>query len=204
MRRIGRRPGGGWITRGLNGEQQAPIEASVLRSIGAAWVVALVVVTFLTHPRPGLQGRGLLVLAGFALMLGSALLVRPGRSGPPGAGPAPSNTGRVIWGLLGVTAGGIVLALVQPSGIWLAAPYFVAIVGAVTLDRRWGLIMLAIAITPFTVGALAGGHVGTALSSSISIIPWYLILRLMRLLGERNRMLDASRAAEAQAAVVAE
>jgi signal transduction histidine kinase len=182
----------------------APIEAVVLRSIGTAWLIALVAVTFMSHPHPGLQGRGLLVLAGFVIMVGSAVCARQRWSGPPGGRAPFADVRQTVASLLGVTAGAAVLALVQPDGIWLTGPYFVAIVAATTLDRRWGAIMLLVGIAPFTIGALIKGEVGTALSASVSIAPWYLILRLMRLLGERNRMLDASREAEAEAAVSAE
>ena len=199
-----RRLGGRWIWRGVGDERKAPIEAAVLRSIGSAWLIALVVVTFTNDPRPGLHGRGPLVLAGFALMVASALTARPKWDGPPGSRPPLTDFRRTIAALLGVTAGAGVLALVQPHGIWPAGPYFVAIVAAGTLDRRWGAIMLGAGTMPFTIGALIEGKVGTALSVSVAIVPWYLILRLMRLLGERNRMLQASREAEAQAAVAEE
>lgn len=193
-----------WLTRGTSEGDRGRTEVAVLRGIGGGWLVALVAVTFLSHPRPGLHGRGLLVLAGFALMVASACLVRPRWDAPPGSRRQIAGFRQTIAALLGVTAGAAILAIVQPNGIWLAGPYFVAIVAAGALDRRWGAIMLVVGIAPFTIGSLIHGHVGDALSSSVAIAPWYLILRLMRLLGERNRMLDASRAAEAEAAVTAE
>lgn len=107
--------------------------------------------------------------------------------------------------LLGVIAGAGALALVQPSSsVWLAGPYFVAIMAAVMLDRRTGVMMLVVAVVPFAIGALVEGDVGTAVSVLVGVVPWYLMLRLMRMLGERNRALDASREAQAEAAVLAE
>jgi signal transduction histidine kinase len=181
----------------------APFEAVALRSIGTAWLLAVVVVTFVTTPRPGFEGRGLIVLLGFALMIGSSLASQPDWDGPPGEKPLEGER-RMVLSLLGVTAGASILALVQSHGIWLAGPYFVAIMAATRLSRRTGAIMLVIGIAPFTIGALVSGDVGTAISASVGVVPWYLILRLMRLLGERNRALDLSHAAEAEAAVVAE
>ena len=177
----------------------------MLRSIGFAWILALFVVTFTTSPRPGLHGRGPIVFAGFVLLLVSSIASQPHWNGPAGAMPiSASDERRTILGLLGVTAGAAVLALAQPHGIWLAGPYFVAIMAATRLGRRSGALMLVIGIAPFFIGALIKGDVGTAISVSVGVVPWYLILRLTRLLGERNRALDASRAAEASAAVVAE
>ncbi len=193
-----------WMTRGeCEKPHSAPVEAVVLRSIGTAWLVAVVVVTFATEPRPGFRGEGLIVLLGFLLMVGSSLASQPDWDGPPGEKPLDGER-RMVLSLLGVTAGAAILALAQPNGIWLAGPYFVAIMAATRLSRRTGAIVLAIGIVPFTVGALVKGEVGTAISASVGVLPWYLILRLMRLLGERNRALDVSRAAEAEAAVVAE
>ncbi|HEX3803993.1 MAG TPA: histidine kinase [Solirubrobacteraceae bacterium] len=195
----------GWLTRGVEGKPHAaPIEAAVLRSIGSAWLIAVFVVTFTTHPHPGLHGRGLIVLLGFALLLGSSLASQPRWTGPPGTMAITGSEHRTVLALLGVTAGAAVLALVQPNGIWLAGPYFVAIIAATRLSRRSGALMLVVGIAPFTIGALIKGDLGTALSASVGVAPWYLILRLMRLLGERNRALDVSRAAEADAAVIAE
>jgi signal transduction histidine kinase len=189
------------IGRGIGDNRAAPVEARVLRSIGLTWLVALVIVTFTTHPYPGFRGRSLFVLTGFAVMILSAAAAR---SGPRGIRPAAVDKRPTIGALIGVTVGASVLALAQPHGIWLAGPYFVAIMAAITLDRKWGAITLLIGIAPFTIGALIEGQIGSALGSSVGVVPWYLILRLMRLLGERNRMLDASRKAEAEAAVSAE
>lgn len=196
----------GWLNRDMDDgrEHKAPIEAAVLRSIGMAWLIALLVVTATTRPHPGFHGHGLLTLAGFALLVGSSFAVKPRWDRPPGAVADGQNQRRTVKALLGVTAGAAVLALVQPHGIWVAGPYFVAIMSAIKLDRRTGAIMLLVGILPFTIGALVQGDVGTALSVSVGVVPWYLILRLMRLLGERNRELVTSREAEAEAAVAAE
>jgi signal transduction histidine kinase len=205
MFRILRRGVGGWLTRDINGRPRgAPVEAVVLRTIGFGWLVAVLVATFATRPHPGFHGRGLLVLAGFLLLVGSSVATQPRWTRPPGAEDCTRSRRRTVVTLIGVTAGAAVLALVQPHGIWLAGPYFVAIMAATTLDRRTGALMLLVGVVPFTIGALVKDSVGSAVSASVGVVPWYLILRLMRLLGERNRALDVSRASEARAAVVAE
>jgi peptidoglycan/LPS O-acetylase OafA/YrhL len=122
------------IGRGIGDNRPAPVEARVLRSIGFTWLVALVIVTFTTHPHPGFRGRSLFVLTGFAVMVLSAAAARPG---PPRVRPAAVDRRPTIGALIGVTVGASVLALAQPHGIWLAGPYFVAIMAAITLDRKW-------------------------------------------------------------------
>lgn len=195
-----------WLARGMNNDGRVgPPEAVVLRTVGLGWLTAIVVVSFTTDPRPGLHGRGLFVLLGLVLVFAGAALARPQTDGPPGSRPiSPGSQPRTIVALFVVAAASAVLAIVQPHGIWLAGPYFIAIVAATSLDRRWGAIMLLVGIVPFTVGALIKGNVGAALSTSVGVAPWYLILRLMRLLGERNRTLAESRASEAEAAAAAE
>ena len=188
----------------MNSQATRPAEARILRSIGVGWLAVLVAFTATTRPLPGLSGRGLPVLAGVALMAVCGILARPRGGGPPGARTLNRRPGPQMALLLGVVAGAVLLAVYQPNGIWLAGPYYVAIVAASTLDRRWGAMMLAAGTAPFTLGALVQGRFDTALSASVAIIPWYLILRLMRMLGERNRELEASRTAAVEAAAQAE
>ncbi|WP_249020487.1 sensor histidine kinase [Conexibacter sp. S30A1] len=188
----------------MSSASSTPTEARVLRSIGAGWLVVLVVFTATTAPQPGLSAHGLPVLAGATLMAVCAVLGRPRGGGPPGARTLSPAQGRQMTLLLGVVAGAVLLAIYQPNGVWLAGPYYVAIVAASTLDRRWGAVMLTAGTAPFTLGALVQGRFDTALSASVAIIPWYLILRLMRMLGERNRELEASRTAAVEAAAQAE
>jgi signal transduction histidine kinase len=187
----------GWLTRDMTGrDASAPAEAIALRSIGLAWVLACVVVTFTVHPRPGLHGRGLVVLAALVALLSSAVAAQLQRRSV--------SPRRTIGALLGVTAAAAVLAIDQPHGIWQAGPYFVAIVAAMCLDRRTGALVLLVAIAPFAIGSLIKGQVGTAVSVSAGVAPWYLVMRLMRRLRDQRDALDVSRAAQASAAAAAE
>jgi signal transduction histidine kinase len=188
----------------MSTETTPPAEAWALRGIGVGWLLALVVFTLTTRPLPALSGPGLPVLAGGALMALCAIAARPRGGRLPGTGVPTPKQRRQMALLLGVIAGAALLAVYQPNGIWLAGPYYVAIVAASTLDRRRGAVMLVAGTAPFTLGALLQGHFDTALSASVAIAPWYLILRLTRMLGARNRELEASRTAAVQAAAQAE
>ncbi|HWD69369.1 MAG TPA: histidine kinase [Solirubrobacteraceae bacterium] len=181
-----------------------PAEVIPLRIIGLAFVFAFAVTSWEQHPRPGFHGRGLLVLTGFMMLTLSIILTRPSRTRLLDAKPDPVHVRRTVIGLIGVIAGTIVLALEQPNGMWEAGPYLVAIMAATRLDRRAGGLIMAAAIGPLTVGALIKGSYGTALSISIGVLPWYLVMRLMRSLRERHEELLASRAAEARNAASAE
>jgi signal transduction histidine kinase len=181
-----------------------PAEVVPLRIIGVAFLVAFAVTSWEQHPRPALHGRGLLVLGGFVMLAGSIVITRPSRVRLVAAKKDPVEVRRTLIGLTGVIAGTIVLALVQPDGLWEAGPYMVAIMAATRLERRPGALVMLASIGPLTIGALIRGAYGTALSISIGVLPWYLVMRLMRSLRERHEELLASRAAEARNAVSAE
>jgi signal transduction histidine kinase len=193
------------LMRDLAGRELAlPPEVTPLRAIGIAFLTAFLVDTFSTVPRASFDGRGLVVLAALALVVASVVVARPTRVRVVGPQVATVEGRRTIAGLCGVIAGTIVLALEQPNGMWEAGPYLVAIMAATRLDRRSGALIMVAAIAPFTIGSLVDGSYGTALSISIGVLPWYLVMRLMRSLRERHEELLASRAAEARAAVSAE
>ncbi len=193
------------LMRDLHGREMVlPPEVIPLRAIGLAFLIAFAVTSWEVHPRPALHGRGLLVLGGFLCLAASVFIARPTRvriAGPPSM---TVEGRRTIIGLSGVIVGTIVLALEQPHGMWEAGPYLVAIMAATRLDRRTGALIMLAAIGPLTIGALIKGDYGTALSISIGVLPWYLVMRLMRSLREQHEELIASRAAEARAAVSAE
>ena len=190
---------------GDDGEERClPVEVVPLRMVGLGFLVAFAITSFGTHPRPGLHGHGMLVLIGFLVLAASVVAARPARIRLAEAKKDPVEVRRTLIGLAGVIAGTIVLALFQPNGMWEAGPYLVAIMAATRLDRRPGALIMAASIVPLTIGALVKGSYGTALSISIGVLPWYLVMRLMRSLRERHEELLASRAAEARNAVSAE
>jgi len=195
-----------WRTRDLTGGKAAiPAEGIALRCLGFGSLIVFVSSTLTTHPLPSLHGRGLLVLAGAVVLVAGAIAVRPlrirlvERPDHP-----PASIAITIAGVVAVIAGAVLLEIEQPHGIWQIAPYFVVIIAATRLDRRMGLLTLAGAIAPFAIVLLIQGHHGTALSVAVGVLPWFLLLRLMRRLIVQRDELDASRASQARAAAAAE
>jgi len=179
---------------GLPGEPRAT-EVAVLRTFGLAYLVVCLVVTCITDPRPSLEGEGLPVLLAVIGLVAGVVLTNPSRELPER---------RVVTGLLVVAASSAVLAGLQPSGLWQASPYFIAVIAAMRLHRRIGLWVLGVSLV--TIGAVvaADGEWGRALSVPAAAIPWYLVVRLMRAFRDQSVELELSRAAEAEAAAVAE
>jgi signal transduction histidine kinase len=182
-----------WFTgsRFGSGETRASAEAIVLRCFGTAYLVAFLVETFTSRPYPGLHGRGAVILAATIAFVAAAVSTQPQR--------ADLSVQRRVAALLAMTAAAAVLAVVQPHGIWTAAPIFVAIVAALRLERLPGVLTLACSLAVLVIISLIAER-GGSLSLPISAVVFFLVLRLMRQLREQGDVLAESRAAEARTA----
>jgi signal transduction histidine kinase len=189
---------GRWPPVGAEGcdETAASAEAIALRCLALVLLVACVVATTLIEPRPALHGSGLAVLVGLIVLALSAAAAQPirrdGRRGP------------LLLSLLGVTAGAITLALAQPKGVWSVGVYYVAVIAALRLDRRTGGLVLFASLAPFVIGAAVQGKLFGALVLPLGVLPWYLVMRLLRSVQLQREELQESRVAEAAAAAAAE
>jgi signal transduction histidine kinase len=181
-----------WFTGSRFGSgTRASAEAIVLRGFGTAYLVVFLVETFTSRPYPGLHGRGAVILAATIAFVAAAVSTQPQRANmsPP----------RRVAALLAMTAAAAVLAVVQPNGIWTAAPIFVAIVAALRLERLPGFLTLAGSLVVLVAVSLIAGR-GGSLSLPIGAVLLFLVLRLMRQLREQGNVLAESRAAEARTA----
>lgn len=187
-----------WLTRSNfgGGNDRLPPEAVVLRALGLAWLVVLIVVTATTRPQPGLSAKGLAIGAALVALVVCAVGTQPRRDTMP-------QWQRIAL-LFGVTGAAAVLAALQPHGIWELAPYFVGILAAVRLGRVAGLVTLAISLVVLVLVAVLTGHGGEAVSITTGAVPWFLVMRLMAETRRQRDALELSREAEARAAAEAE
>ncbi len=184
-----------WITQGADGEGSAPLEAVAWRLFAVVVLAAFIAITFATHPYPRLHGRDALVLASFAAFVVCAIAAHPERAVP--------SRHRVL-ALLGVIVAAGALGAFQPHGAWVLGPYYVVIVAALHFDRRTAWLMFLAATVPFVAGYLVKGQVAGAATFISGIFPWFCAMRLLHYLAQQRDELQASRAAEARAAAVAE
>jgi signal transduction histidine kinase len=182
-----------WFTGSRFGPSEAPAsaEAIALRCFGIAYLVAFLVETFTSRPYPGLHGRAAVILAATIVFVAAAVSSQPQR--------ADLSARRRVAALCAMTAAAAVLSVVQPHGIWTAAPFFVAIVAALRLERLPGVLTLACSLVVLIAVSLIAGH-GRSLSLPIGAVLIFLWLRLMRQLREQGHVLAESRAAEAREA----
>ena len=184
-----------WLTRSRFGPR-ASAEAIVLRCFGTAYLAVFLVETFTSRPHPGLHGRGALVLVATLVFVAAAVCTQPQRR--------DVSARQRIAALAVLTVAAAVLAVVQPQGIWTAAPIFVAIVAALSLARLPGAVTLMCSLVVLVAVSAIAGHGGESLSLLVGAFVLFLVLRLMRQLREQRDVLAASRAAEARAAAAAE
>jgi signal transduction histidine kinase len=175
-----------------------------LSIFGTLAMTLIVVVTLLTAPRPGASGDGPWVALGVAAMLAGIFLSLPG---------AMVSPRRRITGLVLVAAAACLLIRVQPEGVAFGALYYVVIMSALWLDL---VPALAVAGTAVAAGAAmvaqeADDPAGAVISIVLSVIPWFLVIRLVGEMHEgRERAeglveeLRESRAAAAESAAAAE
>jgi signal transduction histidine kinase len=185
-----------WFAYGYEGEGTAPLEAIAWRLFGVVVLVAFVAITFAIKPHPGLTGRGLAILASFIFTVACAIAAHPERRNMP-------ERNRIL-ALLGVIAGAGALGALQPEGVWILGPYYVAIVAALNLDRRPAWLLFLFLIALFVAGYLNKGQVAGAGTFLSGILPWFFAMRLLHYVAEQRDELKASRAAEAEAATAAE
>jgi signal transduction histidine kinase len=174
----------------------APLEATVLRTLGLVYLSVFVVDTITTTPHPSLHGRGLAVLVAAIAFVAAVIGAQPHLEDVP--------TERRVAFLVAVATMTAVLAAIQPQGIWEAGPYFVGIMAALRLDRRTGVLVLAFTIVVLLGVSAAEGRGDAVPSVLLGALPWFLLMRVMRSLRDQRDELAASRAAVADAATAAE
>src|SRR5690348_6752461 len=196
--------------RGVNFRELPPISRPGggppvgLRIVGYVSLVAIFGSILVVEPKPGLHGDGPLVALGLvALAVGIAGSL-PRRELP---------TGRRLAALIVAAAGACVLAGVQPNSAGYAGIYYVVVIAGMRFDRREGVVVAGVALGAMVaVVALTNDHADGQIPGLLfSVVPWFLVMRLVRRLLERGREAEAlveelreSRAAHAESVTLAE
>ena len=175
-----------------------------LSLFGTVAMTVIVLVALFTDPRPGLHGDGPLVaLAVVALVAGILLSV------PRADIPAR----RRVTGLALVAAGTWALTALQPVGAVFGALFYVVVISAMRLELIPALIVSVVAVAGecVVIGLTADDPTGGIIGTAFSVIPWFLVARLLRRLfqgrAEAEELVEElreSRAAHAESAALAE
>jgi signal transduction histidine kinase len=168
-----------------------------LRVFGLTAMTVLLIVSVTTEPEPGLHGDGPLVALGLVLYLLGIWMSVPARE-LPGS--------RRLLGLAMVTAAAVLITIVQPNGAMIGAIYYVVIIAAIAFSGRQALVVSAVAVAAGCVAlAISAENPGDAIVATLlSVIPWFLVMRLVGELHDERDQLRASRAAHAESAALAE
>ena len=168
-----------------------------LRIFGTVAMTVIFVISLTTQPEPGLHGDGPLVALGLAGYLLGIWMSIPARELTPG---------RRAAGLALVAASAVLLTVVQPKGAIYGAIYYVVIVAALALETRAALVLSGSALLAegVAIAFTADDPLGSIAAIFFSIIPWFLVMRLVGQLHEEREELRESRAAHAESAALAE
>jgi signal transduction histidine kinase len=150
-----------------------PAQVRWLRGFGVAMILLTLVVTATTHPRPGLEGRGLAVTIGLALFIASVFA----------RGPWWRRSPRLLpLRLAGLLAASFILFAVQPKGFGVAGIYLVVVLATLRLPTPQALVAVVVAVGGTAVVALASDrHPGDIISSTaLGVIPWFLVISMIK------------------------
>jgi signal transduction histidine kinase len=175
-----------------------------LRIVGIVSLVVIVVSVLTVDPMPGVHGDGPLVALGLVLLLVGIAGSLPRRELP---------RGRRVAALVIAAAGTCVLTAVQPDSAGFAAIYYVVVISGMRLPGRLGVAIagLTLAAEVVVIALTSDTAAGTATGLVFSVVPWFLVMRLVRRLLERGREAEAlveelreSRAAHVESVALAE
>jgi signal transduction histidine kinase len=174
-----------------------------LQAVGIFSMAAVLLSTLLTDPKPGLTGDGPIVIVAIAAMVAGLALAVPRYE--------HFAYGR-FTGLALVGAATLVFAVVQPDSAGYAGVYFVMAVGGIRLSRDAAIIVCGGTVAGLVLILTLEGEDPATLSGLLfSVLPWFLVMRLIRRLGRGRTEAEAlveelreSRAAHAESAALAE
>jgi signal transduction histidine kinase len=175
-----------------------------LRAFGFVSMAVVLASAFSVEPRPGLEGDGPLVALAIALFVAGLAISARRRDLPPG---------HRLAGLTMVGIASCLFAWIQPDAAGYAGIYYVVVIAGMRLPRVPAVAVAGSTVLCLSVIlALTHDHPGVTVPGVIfSVVPWFLITRLIRRLAWRRdraeqlvEELRESRAAHAQSAAIAE
>ncbi len=167
-----------------------------LRAVGGVAMATVLGSTFVTDPKPGLRGDGPLVLLAIAALASGLILAVRRIEWWPGARFA---------GLALVGVATLVFAAAQPDSAGYAGVYFVMVLGGLRLGREAAIVVCGGTVAGLVAIELIERENPAVIAGLLfSVLPWFLIMRLIRRIASRNQELRESRTAYAEAAALAE
>jgi len=175
-----------------------------LRIFSAAAIALILASVLTTSPEPGLTGKGLDVsLSVVAFVAGLALCARRRELAP----------GDRLLGLALLGAASSVLTWVQPDSAGYAGVYVVVVIAGMRVAALPALVVAGGTVAAqLTIIATGADHPGMSAAGLLfSVVPWFMITRLIRQLADRTNRAETlveelreSREANARAAALNE
>jgi signal transduction histidine kinase len=181
-----------------------PRSVHVLRFVGGAALLLCVISALTTAPRDDVGAGHVLVGISLALFCAGCTVVFFRKALP---------TGVRFGGLLALALGSAALLALQPDTPAVAGTYLATVIAVMRLERRAAFVVAVVGVGAAVAAYLShpGDATGNILALLFSIIPWIVVIGLMRSIREERdhaaglvEELRASREAEADAAAEAE
>lgn len=167
-----------------------------LRALGIVAFATVLGSTLFTEPRPAFTGDGLIVL--LAIVLFAVGL-------PPALPRYEPFSGARFAGLAAVGVATLLFAIFQPDGAGYAGVYFVVVIGGMGLNRDAAILVCGGTVAGLVaIDLIEGENPAVVAGLLFSVLPWFLIMRLIRRLAGSIEELRYSRAAHAESAALAE
>ncbi|WP_326833718.1 histidine kinase [Amycolatopsis rhabdoformis] len=182
---------------------EPPVNSSVHRWRHAGALLVLVLLTWLaarSEPRPALHGPGLGVLLGLlGALLGGVVLLRVE---PRRRAPAVLETAAFLV----VLASSVTLVWLEPNGAGFFGGFLLASVASARLSTRVGTVVTGVVVVALVAASLLGARheVVPTLLSALGTLAFHRLSLYTRRLKERTEELEQTRAAQVQAAALAE
>ena len=168
-----------------------------LRALGLIAMATVVVSTFFTDPKPSFHGDGPLVIVAIAMLTSGLVLSFRRFEWFDGA--------RVIGlSLVGIAA--LIFAAVRPDSAGYAGVYFVMAIGGIRLGRDSAIVVCGGTVGGLVLIQLLERENPAVIAGLLfSVLPWFLVMRLIRRLGAAQpRAARSPRSAHAQSAALSE
>src|SRR4051795_880467 len=144
-----------------------------LRVVGFVSLAVIFVSICTVDPKPGLSGDGPLVALGLVLLA-------VGIAGSLGRRPMPP--GRRLAALVLAAVATCLLTAIQPDSAAYAGIYYVVVIAGMRFERTAGVLIGGAALGALVaVVALTNDHADGQIPGLLfSVVPWFLVMRLVR------------------------
>ena len=144
-----------------------------LRALGLIAMATVVISTLFTDPKPGLHGDGPLVIV--------AIVAARRAASSSACGARSGSRTRASSGCRSSAIATLIFASVQPDSAGYAGVYFVMAIGGIRLGRDGAIVVCGGTVGGLVLIQLLEHENPAVIAGTLfSVLPWFLVMRLVR------------------------